>query len=168
MTISKTKVKSKHNTAMQSFHKKPSLWWWVTKPKFGYKRMSSLEDKKESHILIIWMFTVTLTYKTANQPLCITLWLMTMHHHTKFGDYRFTASEDLVRTKFHWHLKFRLNTGIYLFSSSSSSSFPQDTQAYNKISLNRAWLQKNQKFKRYSTSSHILIIWTSVRPWPWR
>ena len=31
-----------------------------------------------------------------------TLWLMTLHHHTKFGNKMFCDSEDIIRTNIHW------------------------------------------------------------------
>ena len=40
----------------------------------------------ESYILTMSAFSVTLTMKTAKQPFCITLWLVIMLPHTKFGN----------------------------------------------------------------------------------
>ena len=60
--------------------RQPSLWWCAIKPKFGWKRTSTSENKEESHILITWAFTVTLTIKTA-KPSFHTLAIV-LHHHT--------------------------------------------------------------------------------------
>ena len=53
--------------------------------KFSCKRISSSDNILKSHILIILSLTVTLTLKTANQSFRKTIWLMMMHHNTKFG-----------------------------------------------------------------------------------
>ena len=60
---------------------------------FSCKRISCSED---SHILIIWSFTETLTLKTANQCFWKTVWLMVMHYRTEFGSIRFSISEDSI------------------------------------------------------------------------
>ena len=57
--------------------------------------MSSLEDVVESGILIIQALSVTLTLKTVNQFFCMTLWLMMLHKHTKFGNKMFGSLEDI-------------------------------------------------------------------------
>ena len=54
-----------YNRAIQSFHKTIQLMMMCHQTKFSCKRIRSSEDTLESHILIIWSFTVTL--KTANQ-----------------------------------------------------------------------------------------------------
>ena len=40
----------------------------------------------------------------------------------------------------------------------SNLIFPQNTPAYGAILSNQVWLQRDQRFRRYSTNSHILII----------
>lgn len=47
--------------------------------KFRYKNICSSVDASKSPVLI----RQTLTLTIANQPSCMTLWLTTMHHHTK-------------------------------------------------------------------------------------
>ena len=65
----------------------------------------------------MWACTVTLTLKQAKQPFCMTLLLMTMHNHNKFGDKWFIGSEDFIRTSIHWQffccfaVPLTLNTG---------------------------------------------------------
>ena len=81
------------------FTRQASLWWCAINPKFGCKRISSSEGVAESHILITWAFTVTLTWRREKQPFCMTLWLM-MHHHTMSGDKWISISKDIVRTTF--------------------------------------------------------------------
>ena len=90
------------------FTRQLSLRWCVIKPKFSCKRVSSSEDKAESHILTFWAFTVTLTLKTAMQFFHMTLWLMMTYHHTKFGDKWFRDSKDLNWTNFQWHFEVLL------------------------------------------------------------
>ena len=41
--------------------------------------------------------TVNLTLNIGTQPFCITLWVMMMHHHTKFGCIQFSVSGDIFR-----------------------------------------------------------------------
>ena len=90
----------------------PWPWPWQSNPIFSQdnpayddgasnpscKRISSSADTAESGVLIIWSFIVSLTLKTANQPFWKTIWLMMMHHHTKFGSERFNDSEDIFWT----------------------------------------------------------------------
>ena len=40
----------------------------------------------------------------------------------------------------------------------SNPIFPQDTTASNVVLSNQVWLQTDQKFRRYSRNSHILVI----------
>ena len=39
---------------------------------------------------------------------CITLWLMMLHHHIKFGNKTFWGSEDIIQTNIHWHFELSL------------------------------------------------------------
>ena len=57
--------------------------------------------KRNSHILVINTFTVTLTLNTMNKFFCMTFWLKMLHNHTTFGDKMFCGSEDIVRTNIH-------------------------------------------------------------------
>ena len=50
----------------------------------GCKRISNSENiSSNSNILIIWVFTVTLTLKVTCQSFKVALWLVMMHYHTK-------------------------------------------------------------------------------------
>ena len=74
----------------------------------------------------MWTLAVTLTLKTANQPFCITLWLMMMNHNTKFGNKMFVSLEDII-----W-----INTDILtlccdLNLENSNPTFLRDTLAHN-------------------------------------
>ena len=51
----------------------------------------------------MWTLTVTLTSKVWKQSFLMTLWLMKMHQHTRFGYKRFGGSEDTIYIN---HLKF--------------------------------------------------------------
>ena len=85
-----------HNRAIQPFHNTIQLMMTCHQTKSSCKRISSSEDVLESHIFILWSFTVTLILKTANQSFwkticpmvnnffCMILHLMMIHHHTKF------------------------------------------------------------------------------------
>ena len=47
---------------------------------------------------MISSLTVTLTMKIANQSFKKTIWLITMHHHTKFGRKRFCKAKNIIWT----------------------------------------------------------------------
>ena len=87
----------------------------------------------------------------------MTLWLMMLHHHTKFGNKMFCNSEDNYHLDKHsltfwtFTVTFTLNAVIQFFS--------QDMLAYDDISSDQIRLQRNQQLKKYSRKSHILIIW---------
>ena len=42
---------------------------------------------------------MTLTVNIKNYFFCMALWLMVLHHHTKFGNKMFCGSEDIIWTK---------------------------------------------------------------------
>ena len=86
--------------------------------KFSCKRIISSEDILESHVLIIWSFTVTLTLKTASQSFQKTIWLIMMHHHTKFGSKRFSDSEDMSGQTIINILKFAVTMTLKTASQS--------------------------------------------------
>ena len=86
------------------FKRQSSLWWCITKPSLVAKG-SAVQDIL-GHVLIIWSFTVTLTLKTANKSFWKIIWLITMHHQTKFGSKRFSNSDDIIWTNIHWHFEF--------------------------------------------------------------
>ena len=51
-----------------------------------------------------------------------------------------------------------LNLRCDLDLERSNPIFPQDTPAYNAVPSNQVWLQTDQKFRRNSKRSHIMII----------
>ena len=73
--------------------------------KFSCKRISNSDSILKSHILIILSLTVTLILKTVNQFFWKTIWLIMLHHHTKFVGKSFSVSADIIRTKIHWHFE---------------------------------------------------------------
>ena len=82
------------------------------------KTISSSDNILENQISIIWFFTITLTLKTANQFFWKTIWLMKMHHHTKFGSKKGSAIltrslEDHILTSWSFAVTFTLNTAIH-------------------------------------------------------
>ena len=78
-------------------------------------------------------------------------WLMMLHHHTIFGNKIFCDSENIIRIKIQLH-----------YLKSSNLLFPQNTLAYDDVLSDQVWLPRNQQFRKYSTKSHILIIWALV------
>ena len=66
--------------------------------KSSCKLTSSWEDTTE--IVIFWLYTPSQWpwhWKHLNQFFNMTLWLMMLHNHTRFGDRMFCSSEDTVR-----------------------------------------------------------------------
>ena len=60
-----------------------------------FRRYSS-----QSHNLIIWALAVILTLKITDIFFRMTLWLILLHHHTKFGNKMFCGSDDNIRQIF--------------------------------------------------------------------
>ena len=56
----------------------------------------------ESHILIIWSFTVSLILKTVHQSFWKTLWLTITYNQIKFGCKKISSSEDIAETVIFW------------------------------------------------------------------
>ena len=52
-------------------------------------------------------------------------------------------------------MTFTLNAVIFFF-------FSHYTLGYDDVSSDQVWLPRNQQFRKYSTKSHILIIWALV------
>ena len=82
-------------TTEQSNLTQSSLWWWCAIRPASVTKGSAVQKicTTKNHILTIWSFTVTSTPKTENKSFWKTIWLITMHHHTKFGSKRFRDSE---------------------------------------------------------------------------
>ena len=99
--------------------------------------------------------TVTLTLKSANQSLWMTIWLMAMHYHTKFGSKNLSDSED-IWTNIHQHFKMLL----WPWTNNPISPYPTiQFLAYDNVLSTQVWWQKDQQFRRYSKKCHVLIIW---------
>ena len=71
----------------------PLFHIWLQKVK-KYRRY-----RRKSYFLRIWPHPVTLTLKIGTQPFCMTLRVMMMHHHTKFGYILLRGSDNILRTK---------------------------------------------------------------------
>ena len=67
-----------------------------------------------------------------NQFFCMTLWLIMLHKHTKFGNKMFCGSEDIVQTNINI---FNLRCDLDL--ERSNPIFPQDTLAYDAVLSNQ-------------------------------
>ena len=85
-----------HNRAIHSFHETIQLTILYHQTKFSCKRISRSEDILQSHVLIIWSFTVTLILKTSNQSFWKKIWLIMMRHHTKLGCKRLSDSGGII------------------------------------------------------------------------
>ena len=96
---------------------------------------------RNHHILIIWAVTLTLTLMVAKQSFQKTVWLMVIHHHTKFGNKTLNSLEDVPRQTF---------CEILMHPDKHSMKFWTFA-----VTLNRA-IQKNKKqikkFTRQSSS----------------
>ena len=104
-------------TEQSNLFTRQSTLWWCTSNQVSCKRMSSSDNISKRYILIILSLTVTLTLKTANQSFWVTIWLMMMHHLTKFCSKRFSNSEDIIWKnidilKFCCDLDFEYNNPI--------------------------------------------------------
>ena len=133
------------------FTRQPSFWCCAFKSKFGCKRINSSEDRAESHILIIWVFTVTLNFKTTKQLAwhsdswwCITIPSLASN---SSAVQKILSGQTLIDI-----LKFYCDCD----PEQSKSVFSQDTRS------NQVWLQTDQKFRTYSRNSNILIMYTST------
>ena len=83
----------------------------------------------------------------------MTLWLIMLHHHTKFGNKTFRDLVNFIQT-------FTiLNLHCDLDLERSNIIFQQDTLAYDVVLSNQVWLHTDQQFRRYILrKNHILII----------
>ena len=98
-----------------------------------------------------------MTLKTAKQFFCMTLWLMMLHHHTKFGIKMICGSEDIILTNIH----NILNLCCDLDLEHSNQMFAQDAPTYDGVPSNQvSWVATGPATQKinYSRNSHILII----------
>ena len=103
--------------------------------------------------------TLTLKQQTNllenSKPLFLhALQLMIMHHNTKFGNNMFSSLEDIIWTNMDI---FALCCDIDPECSDPFFFFFKRHSGYDDVSLDQVWLPRNQKFRRYSRKSHILI-----------
>ena len=73
--------------------------------KSGCKLINSSGDIVESHNLTIWSLHCDSDLEDSKQV--FSFWLM-MHHYPKFGNQRFSNSEDTVQTNIHCHVELSL------------------------------------------------------------
>ena len=78
-----------------------------------------------------------------------------MHNNIKFSNKMFGGLEDIF-----WVNSDNLTLRCGLDLEHRNPFFPQDALAYDSLSSDQSWSQKNQQFRRYRSQSHILIIWT--------
>ena len=89
---------------------------------------------------------MTKTLKVANQPFCITLQLMMMHHNTKFANKMFVSLEGIIWT----------NTDILTLCCDLDLEFFHKTLAYDAAPLHQVWEQNVTWFRRYHLDKHSL------------
>ena len=106
--------------------------------------------------LVIWAITMNLNLKTAKQSSCIILWLMMMHHPTKFGYKRFSSWGDIIQMNIQWDFE-----PFWPWPQQSYSIFSKDNPAYDDVPSNQLKLQKGD---RLSLFWYVPTLW----PWPWR
>ena len=109
---------------------------------------SSLEDITE-----IVALTVTLTLNTVNQFFCMTLWLIMLHNHTRFGDKMFWVQKISSGKTLTNIWKPRCDLDL----ECSNPIFQQDIPAYDVVLSKQVWLQTDQHFRRCSKNSDLDI-----------
>ena len=83
----------------------------------------------------------------------MTLGLMMLHHHTKFGNKMFCDSGN-IQTNIPDTLNLRCNPDL----KHSNLIFQQDTPASDAVLPNQDWMQTHQQIRRDNRNSHILTI----------
>ena len=133
--------------------------------KFSCKRISSSDNTLKSHSLNIISLIVTLTLKTVNQSFWKTIWLIMMHHHTKFG-----SKKDQQFRKYHLdkHSLTFWNFTVTLTLNTTVQFLPKILWPMTMYYLTKFGS------KRMSTSKdtvEIVIFWSYELmqwPWPWK
>ena len=74
----------------------------------------------------------------------MTLWLMMLHHHVKFG---FKKCAVIQKISSGQTVTDILNLCCDLDLECSNPIFPQDTLAYDAVLSNQVWLQMDQQFR---------------------
>ena len=69
--------------------------------KFGCKLTSILEDTTEIVIFDYISPCCDLDTEHSEPIVCMTLWLMMLHNHIRFGNEMFCGSEDIVQINIH-------------------------------------------------------------------
>ena len=97
--------------------------------KFGCIMVSSSGDTVESYILIKYKLSLDLAVSTTISYM--TLHLLIMNHHTKFGYKRFSSWEDIVKMKH----SLEFPTFPWPWPQKSNPIFSQDNPACDDVSL---------------------------------
>ena len=100
----------------------------------------------------MWALAVTLTLKIANRSFCMTVWLIMVHHKTKFGNKKLGSLEDIIWT----NINILTLTATVTLNAGTNPFFSQDILAHDNVSSDQVRLPRKQQFMR---KSHILIIW---------
>ena len=124
--------------ARKSFHGVlPSLAMMYHQTILDCKSFSISEDLVET--------IVALTLNIAKWYFWMILWLMMMHHHTKFD-----RSEKIVRVNIHWSSKPSVCPWPWIQQSNLFTRYSSLWTCIVKLS----WLAKNQQFRTYNRNSH--------------
>ena len=158
------------NITIQFLHK--TLWFMImyyvqSNQIWISKRISSSKDTEKNYlILIIWALAVTMTLKIANQSFYMALWLLMMHHNTKFGSKTFGGLGDNMWTNINslsltCKLDPECNNPFFFFFT-------------GQLGLLMMYHQTKFGCQGINSSDNIVarvIFWSyepSLWPWPWR
>ena len=118
--------------------------------------------RRKNYILIIWALNVTLTLKIATNKICMTLWLIMLHHYTKFGNKKFCDSEDITWTNIHRHSEPLL----WPWSWTQQSHFSTGHTSLWCCTI-KSSLAANGLAVQKIIHSHILMIQNFAVTWHW-
>ena len=113
--------------------------------KFGSQGINSSENIVER--LIFWPYEPSLwpwSWRKQTIFFRMTLWLMILHHYSKFDNKIFCGSEDIIWTNIHWHFEPRRDLDL----ERSNPIFPHNTPPHD-TSPYQVWLKMVPWFKRY-------------------
>ena len=100
---------------------------------------------------------VALTVNIAKQYFWMILWLMMMHHHTKFDRSEILSEQTFKRYCLGKHsLKFRTFT-VTMTLNTTKQPFHKTLQNMNMHCQTKLVAQKNQQFRTYNRNSHVWV-----------
>ena len=142
-------------TTIQLLNK--TLWRKIIyyQTKFDSKRISNSENIVET--VTFWSYEPLLSYcdldLESSKPIFVhDIWLMMMHHNTKFGNKLFGGIDYIIWTNTNI-LTFRCDLDL----ECSDPIFSQDNLVYDGVSSDQVWLPKNQWFRRHCRKQKLFI-----------